>query len=270
MQPIEFRKGHGTANDFVVLRDLDDTLHLTDAQVAWICDRRRGIGGNGILRITRSSAPDAAFFMDYRNADGSLAEMCGNGARVFVRALLDDGLVSGPTVVFETRAGVLTATVEADDSITIDMGAATDLPDDAQVRVGDEWRTATSIAVPNPHAVVFVDDVADAGPLLVAPVVQPGSAFPDGVNVEFVKIIGNDHVQMRVFERGVGETHSCGTGACAAAWAYLGRDERREGDVIVDVPGGRLRITATVDGRLLLNGPADIVATGTMFLPDDV
>lgn len=270
MQPIEFRKGHGTANDFVLLRDLDDTLQLRDAHVAWICDRRRGVGADGILRITRSAAPDAEFFMDYRNADGSIAEMCGNGARVFVRALLDDSLVTGPTVAFETRAGVLTATVESDGSITIDMGAATDLLSDARVRVGDAWQDATSIAVPNPHAVVFVDDVADAGPLLVAPAVQPDSAFPDGVNVEFVTVVDDFHIQMRVFERGVGETFSCGTGACAAAWAYLLREDRRDGAVIVDVPGGRLKVTATADGRLLLNGPADIVASGTAFLPDDV
>ena len=280
LNEVPFVKGHGTGNDFVIIPDVDGRLDLTPDQVRWLCDRHQGIGGDGVLRVVRTEhvpefaefAAVAEFFMDYRNADGSVAEMCGNGARVFVRYLDATGLVTDNDVVLATRGGLRSVTINADRTITIDMGRRPRRVPKAlpHVSVGDRTWPATGVLVPNPHAVVFVDDLAEAGDLLAAPDVAPADVFPDGVNVEFVADRGANHVAMRVHERGVGETLSCGTGACAVAWAA----RRRNGDDVpgettwqVDVPGGTVHVTETVDGSLLLNGPADLVARGTVLLP---
>ena len=277
LNELPFVKGHGTGNDFVIVRDLENRVDLTPEQVRFLCDRRRGIGADGVLRVVRTesvpgleaSAAGAEFFMDYRNADGSLAEMCGNGARVFIRYLDAVGLVTDAEVVFASRAGLHTATINADRTVTVDMGPAAPLAVglDPRVRIGSREWPATGVAAPNPHAVVLVDDLADAGTLAVAPTVTPSDAFPDGVNIEFVVRRDAGHVAMRVHERGVGETTSCGTGACAVAWVVGGGVEGRAGDVVVDVPGGTVTVTRTEDGRLLLTGPADLVARGTVLLP---
>jgi diaminopimelate epimerase len=278
LNEVPFVKGHGTGNDFVIIPDVDGHLDLSAEQVRWLCDRRRGIGADGVLRVVRTEhvpgfedfASVAEFFMDYRNADGSLAEMCGNGARLFVRYLDATGLVTDNDVVIATRGGLRSTTINADRSITIDMGRASTpraraLP---HVSVGERSWPATGVLVPNPHAVVFVDDLADAGDLVHAPSVVPQDVFPDGVNVEFVVDRGPAHVAMRVHERGVGETMSCGTGACAVAWAARRRAAEPGPDTWqVDVPGGTVTVTETASGSLLLTGPADLVARGTVLLP---
>jgi diaminopimelate epimerase len=281
LNELPFVKGHGTGNDFVVIPDVDGRLELTPEQVRWLCDRHLGIGANGVLRVVRTEhmaefaefAPVAEFFMDYRNADGSLAEMCGNGARVFVRYLDATGLVTDNDVVIATRGGLRSTTINPDRTITIDMGMATSPKDQATplVTVGGRTWSATGVLVPNPHAVVFVDSLADAGELRTAPEVAPSDVFPDGVNVEFVVDRGPTHVAMRVHERGVGETLSCGTGACAVAWAARRRDGGQvagEASWRVDVPGGTVHVAETATGRLLLTGPADLVARGTLLLPE--
>lgn len=280
---VAFLKGHGTGNDFVVIPDLEGDLDLSDAQVAAICDRRFGIGADGILRVVRTAAdPESAafadqaeFFMDYRNADGSKAEMCGNGSRLFVRYLVGQGLADPSGVTFYTRGGVRTAVVNDDDTISVDMG----VPQPMLLRVatvvstGENTWHATGLFMPNPHAVVFVDDVAEAGPLLDAPSVEPRGAWPDGANVEFVVQRGDKHIAMRVFERGVGETQSCGTGACAAAVVSMMRDgvdqvdSRHEALTYrVDVPGGTLHVTWRADDHVVLSGPTAVVAHGLLDL----
>lgn len=280
LDELPFVKGHGAGNDFVVVPDVDGRRELTADQVRWICDRHTGIGGDGLLRVVRTEhvagfedvAGLAEFFMDYRNADGSIAEMCGNGARVFVRYLHSAGLVMEPAVVIATRGGLRSTTVNEDGTITVDMGAATSSEDRPSVRVGSNVWQATPVLVPNPHAVVFVDDLEEVGDLSVEPIIEPADAFPQGANVEFVVRRGPAHVAMRVHERGVGETMACGTGACAVAWVA-----RRQGVMQdlpetyrVDVPGGRLDITETAAGTLLLTGPAQIVARGAALLPASV
>jgi diaminopimelate epimerase len=280
LNELPFVKGHGTGNDFVVIPDVDAHLDLTPEQVRWLCDRHVGIGANGVLRVVRTEhmpefaefAQVAEFFMDYRNADGTEAEMCGNGARVFVRYLDATGLVTDNEITIATRGGLRTTTINPDRSITIDMGMATTPRSRAlpQVSVGAHQWSATGVLVPNPHAVVFVEDLADAGDLRVPPVVSPADVFPDGVNVEFVIDKGPRHVAMRVHERGVGETLSCGTGACAVAWAARRRDGQPapgEDTWQVDVPGGTVHVTESATGHLLLRGPADLVARGTVLLP---
>jgi len=275
-----FVKGHGTGNDFVLIPDHDGRRDLTPDQVRWLCDRHRGIGGDGVLRVVRTEHVDgysewstiAEWFMDYRNADGSEAEMCGNGARVFVRYLVASGLVESREVTFGTRGGLRTAVQNADLSITVDMGSASRLTtaDGARVEVGQRSWPVTGVHVPNPHAVVIVDDLAAAGDLRSVPGIVPDSAYPDGANVEFVVPLAPRHVEMRVHERGVGETLSCGTGACAVAWAVrrlIEPDVQGETTYRVDVPGGTVEVTETEGGSLLLTGPADLVARGKVLIP---
>lgn len=279
-QGVPFLKGHGTENDFVIIPDPDGVLELSEAAVARLCDRRAGIGADGVIRVVRSAAHpeaaamagDAEWFMDYRNGDGSIAEMCGNGARVFARYLERAGLAEPGDLVIATRAGPRQAHISKDDGdITVAMGRA-ELPEGAEGEVtvcaaGRSW-PARKVGMGNPHAVAFVDDLADAGRLLEPPETAPAAAFPDGVNVEFVVDRGPGHVALRVHERGSGETRSCGTGACAVMAATArrdGADPRRDGTpatYTVDVPGGRLVITERADGEIEMAGPAVIVAEG--------
>ncbi len=273
-----FLKGHGTENDFVLLPDPDGSVHgdLSAERVRLLCDRRAGIGGDGVLRVVRTTAvgeagagQDAEWFMDYRNADGSVSEMCGNGVRVFGRHLAQQGLVDPRArVPVATRAGVKVLTFEggaADGEITVDMGIPKVL-ERTEVAVGEHSWPALHVDMGNPHAVAFVDDLADAGHLYDAPTHDP-EVYPHGVNVEFVVRRGPQHVAMRVHERGSGETRSCGTGACAVMVATaLADDAARDTAYRVDLPGGTLRITWTADDRILMTGPAVVVAEGTTDL----
>lgn len=275
---IPFIKGHGTGNDFVVLPDPTGALEVTTSLVRALCDRRRGVGADGVLVVARTAAhPEVAeqaevapWFMDYRNADGSVAQMCGNGSRVFVAHLLEEGLASTGSFHIATRGGARRVTVGQDGAIRVDMGSPQFLErDDITVRLagsgpGRTGSPAAGVLMPNPHAVTWVDDVQAAGSLRTAPSVTPADTYPEGVNVEFVRIVAEDHLQMRVFERGVGETLSCGTGACAAAVATLrrngrGQDGRR---IRVDVPGGTVGVTWHPGGSVELDGPAQMVARG--------
>jgi diaminopimelate epimerase len=267
-----FLKGHGTENDFVLLPDHDGSVHgdLSDARVRALCDRRAGIGADGVLRVIRTAAhpcgepvetTDPEWFMDYRNADGSVAEMCGNGIRVFALHLYDEGLVPADRPIrIATRAGVKTVTRDGD-TFTADMGVAT-IRGETKVSVDDRSWPALHVEVGNPHAVVLVDDLADAGRLWDVPAYDE-ALYPDGVNVEFVVRRGPDHVAMRVHERGSGETRSCGTGACAAAVAAAGGTPGRWR---VDVPGGTLHVSLDGAGRVSLAGPAIVVARGATDL----
>ncbi|GAA1795403.1 diaminopimelate epimerase [Nocardioides hankookensis] len=267
-QRYDFLKGHGTENDFVLLPDHDGSVHggLSDEQMAArvraLCDRRAGIGGDGVLRVVREGE---RWFMDYRNADGSVSEMCGNGIRVFARHLVEEGLADpSQPIPIGTRDGVKTLTVEGD-LITADMGSPRVLGESKVAVPGHAW-VARHVDMGNPHAVAFVDSLDDAGHLLEAPE-HDEATYPHGVNVEFVVRRGERHVAMRVHERGSGETRSCGTGACAVMVAAAVADGLGPGSAYrVDVPGGTLTVTWTEDDRVLLTGPAVVVARGTTSL----
>ncbi|MCM2511684.1 diaminopimelate epimerase [Streptomyces griseoincarnatus] len=275
---IAFLKGHGTENDFVIVPDPENALELSAAAVAALCDRRAGIGGDGLLHVVRSAthsearamADEAEWFMDYRNGDGSVAEMCGNGVRVFARYLQHAGHVGEGDLAIATRGGVKTVHIAKDGDITVGMGRAVLPEGDVTVAVGERGWPARNVNMGNPHAVAFVADLADAGSLFAAPSFAPEAAYPDGVNVEFVVDRGPRHVAMRVHERGVGETRSCGTGACAVAVAAARRDGVDPRDTglpvtyTVDLPGGTLVITEQPDGRIEMTGPAVIVAEGAI------
>jgi diaminopimelate epimerase len=273
---IAFLKGHGTENDFVIVPDPENALDLPPAAVAALCDRRAGIGGDGLLHVVRSAehpeathmAGEAEWFMDYRNGDGSIAEMCGNGVRVFARYLQHAGHVTEGDLVVATRGGVKSVHIAKNGDVTVGMGKALLPEGDVTVSVGDRSWPARNVNMGNPHAVAFVDDLAHAGDLYSPPPFSPAAAYPSGVNVEFVVDRGPRHVAMRVHERGAGETRSCGTGACAVAVATARRDGTdpaatgSPATYTVDVPGGTLVITERADGEIEMTGPAVIVAEG--------
>ncbi|SDU85974.1 diaminopimelate epimerase [Microlunatus sagamiharensis] len=276
MRRWRFSKGHGTQNDFVVLLDRENVLDPSDEDVRWLCDRRAGIGGDGLLRaVMARHVPEwdgdpGLWFMDYRNADGSVAQMCGNGVRVFVRYLLDQGLATGPTVDVATRAGLKPATALPDGRVRVGMGRVAVAPGTVRVTTaGGSAYDATSVDVGNPHAVSVVTGVGSLD-LTREPRWEPAEAFGEGVNLEFVEPLGERHVAMRVHERGVGETRSCGTGTVAAAAAAraLGVGGASGGDGVwtVDVPGGRVEVELVGD-EAHLTGPAVLVAHGEVTLP---
>lgn len=277
---IEFTKGHGTQNDFVVLPDPDAALELTPGRVAALCDRHRGLGADGVLRVVRwaklagdESVPEPVegvdWFMDYRNGDGSVAEMCGNGVRVFARYLHERGWAPGGGAI-GTRAGVRTATISGA-TVSVDMGPVAIGPASAAT-VGDARYDGLVLDVGNPHLACVVAAGPDALDLTRAPSHDP-QVFPHGVNVEFVTPLDGPadggRVRMRVHERGVGETRACGTGTVAAVVAALRSAGHDAGDVHVDTPGGELRVTVepgtgASTGRTVLHGPAVLLATGEL------
>jgi diaminopimelate epimerase len=254
---VRFLKGHGTENDFVLLPDPDGRLELTTELVQRLCDRRAGLGADGVLRVVPTAldpegakyADEAAWFMDYRNADGSIAEMCGNGVRVYARYLVDAGLAEPGRLVLATRGGVREVQVRPD-SVVVDMGPAL-LGEPVDI----DGAPGTFVDMGNPHAVVHVASVDALGTL---------DPTRKDLNVEYVEDLGPTRLRMRVHERGVGETRSCGTGACAAVVATVLRTGALRGQAYdVDVPGGRLVVTWREDGHVLLEGPAVLVAEGT-------
>ncbi len=296
---LEVTKGHGTQNDFVLIDDRLDEIDLSAELVRALTDRRAGVGGDGVIRLVPStSLPEgeqvlaedasATWFMDYRNADGSVAEMCGNGIRVFVRLLERLGLVDAEAaaVVVGTRAGVRRVRREPNGWYAVDMGrwtfpggeSAAAQGFDAEVSVAglDVDRPALRVDVGNPHTVLAVSGLAElaAVDLTHAPTVSPTPAR--GTNVELVVPLGESsdghggtvgRLRMRVHERGVGETQSCGTGACAAALAVRSWGGPTAPDSwLVDVPGGTVRVRVLGSGTVELAGPAVLVATAQVDL----
>ena len=288
---LHFTKGHGTGNDFVLFADPDGEIELDADALAGIADRHFGVGADGVIRAVKSSRldvgaealaenPAAEWFMDYHNADGSPAEMCGNGIRVFGSFLIENGLVDlaeGQTIAVGTRGGVRALT-RTPDGFETDLGPFVVLDSEVMVSAKnlDVDRPGLPVGVGNPHVVVALadEDELDALDLGEAPVVTPTP--PDGANVEFVVpaeplvVDGVGHIRMRVHERGSGETLSCGTGAAAAAlairhWAGAGAPDVWQ----VEVPGGvvGVRILTTDHGEhVALNGPAELVYSGDLTI----
>src|SRR6056297_1744573 len=280
---MEFTLAHGTANDFVLLDDLEDRLELSAALVRALADRRRGLGADGVIRLGAGGA-DSEVSMDYRNADGSIVEMCGNGVRVVAKHVLDHGLVTpaDPEVVrVGTPSGVKPVRVvdrHADGRVArvaVDMGPpildaaavpfVTDAPDALRhhLDVDGDTISLSVVSMGNPHGVTLVDDV-DAAPVrTLGPRLERDGRFPAGANISFVEVVASDRLRLRVWERGVGETAACGTGACATVVALqrLGLADRH---VAVDLPGGRLEIEHDGHGSVIMTGPAVEVARGRL------
>lgn len=291
MTTLRFTKGHGTGNDFVLIADADGELELSPQQLAALADRHRGVGGDGVIRVVRSEhvaegralleqSPDAEWFMDYSNSDGSTAEMCGNGIRVFAHYLLDRGLAElapGHSIAIGTRAGVRDVHRLAD-GFAADLGRWRLDGSEPLVKARElpVARPGLGVDVGNPHVVVALasDDELDSLDLSAPPVLDP--APPAGANVEFVVpadplvVDGVGRIRLRVHERGSGETLSCGTGAAAAALAvrhWAGAAAPNEWRVTV--PGGVLgvRMFAAEDGEhVALSGPAVLVYDGELLV----
>jgi len=304
---MRFAKGHGTENDFVILLDPDGREGLTHDLAARLCERRTGIGADGVLRAVRTAAlaeaasspagsdsagngsagdgsagdgsagdgapgpgaePGPEWFMDYRNADGSVAEMCGNGLRVFARYLAKHGLTEDGEFTVETRSGPRQARLHGpagDGGVTVNMGRVAVLGPGSAV-IGGQSYEGLRVSVGNPHLVCLVDAPLSSFDLSRPPGLDPDQ-FPGGGNVELVQLTGPRSVAMRVYERGSGETRSCGTGAVAAAAAAAAAATTETGQEwdpwSVTVPGGELTVTLDAD-RAWLTGPAVIVAEGDL------
>ena len=278
-----FAKGHGTQNDFVVLADVDAALRLTPAVVVALCDRHRGLGADGVLRVTTAGAALAAgvfdrvpdgvraddWYMDYRNADGSIAQMCGNGVRVFAHYLKTSGLEGRDEFVVGSLAGprpVVLHRVDATSAdVSVDMGKA-NLLGPGHVTVGGRVFSGLGVDVGNPH-LACVDPALTVEALaaldVAAPVSFDHTRFPGGVNVEVLTAPVDGVVSMRVHERGVGETRSCGTGTVAAAVAALSHAGATTGTLTVRVPGGDVVVTVT-EATSYLRGPSVLVARGEL------
>ena len=290
---MRFAKGHGTENDFVILVDPADDQGLSPDLATRLCDRRAGIGGDGVLRVVRTEAiagapgpgpaghaneaappngraagvqagPAPEWFMDYRNHDGSTAEMCGNGIRVFARYLVEHGLAAGPAFTVATRGGIRRVSFGEDGNITVDMGGVMVLGPGRAMLGGSGGQACDGlrISVGNPHLACLVDAPLASFDLAATPQLDPAQ-FPQGGNVELVRVTGPGLVQMRVHERGSGETRSCGTGAVAAAAAAAAAAGQDRGRWQVSVPGGRLTVVLE-PGAGWLSGPAVIVAEGEL------
>ena len=261
-------KAHGTGNDFVLLPDPDDALTLNASLVRALCDRHLGVGGDGVIRIAPArDGVDADVFMDYWNADGSVSEMCGNGVRCVAKYVADRAQIIGDTIRVDTRGGVKPVEIveRVDGRVTrvrVDMGAPVIGVVDEPLDVDGRKVRVTTVSMGNPHAVMVVDDIGAAPLNEVGPALQRHEMFPDGVNVEAITVLGPGRIRGRIFERGVGETLASGTGssAMAAAAKALGLSGD---DVIVQLPGGTLRVEQTAQ-TLLVTGGAVEVARGEL------
>ena len=283
---LKFTKMHGAGNDFVVIDGINQKIDLTAAQWKLLGDRRFGVGADQILLVEKSVQPDVDFRYRIFNADGGEVEQCGNGSRAFVKFVSEKRLTDKHSIKVETKAGVIAPRLEADGSITVDMGPPVldpaRVPFDAEGLQAERQGGATlwplvlelagakesvlisAVSMGNPHAVQVVDDV-DAAPVeLNGPLIEHHPRFPNRVNAGFMQIVDRGHIKLRVFERGVGETLACGTGACAAAVAGISRG-LLDSPVRVDARGGQLSISWAGEGQpVLLTGPAVTVFEGEM------
>lgn len=273
---MRFAKYQGIGNDFVMIADPDDRLALTPELVRRLCDRRFGIGGDGVIRVVPGEG-GAAFFMDYVNSDGSIGEMCGNGIRCLAVFAREEGLTHHTEIHVATRAGLKVVTVLDDGRVQVDMGPPIFVPSEIPVSVEgeealhvkleleDEVYEAASLSMGNPHAVLFVADPSIAPVTTLGPVIERHALFPRGVNVEFVTVESPERVTVRVWERGSGETLACGTGACAAAVAArLLHDVNSR--ITVALPGGELEIewsgSLERGSPVVMTGPVEKVFQG--------
>ena len=278
---MRFTKYQGVGNDFVMFADPDNQFELNEHLVARLCDRRFGVGGDGVIRVTPGIA-GGDLFMDYWNSDGSIGEMCGNGVRCLALFAGEEGLTSASELHVDTRAGQKHLWVLDEGLVRVDMGApifeATEIPLDwdgdplhVKLETSAEVVEAACVSMGNPHGVLFVED-PDAAPVrTLGPVLERNPVFPNGANIEFIKVESADRIQMRVWERGSGETFACGTGACAVG--VIGRllggtDEK----VTVAQPGGEVTIEwagSLVDPQpVYMTGPAVKTFEGELDLED--
>ncbi len=280
---LHFAKYQGTGNDFVMFVDLDDERRIEADLVAALCDRRTGVGADGVIRLVRATRADASFVMDYRNADGSVAEMCGNGARCVGSYVHDLGLAEELEFGIETRGGIRRLRLhEADGEghrVTVEMGTPGFTKASIPMR-GPAWETfldqpfdvgggltlqASAVSMGNPHLVLFVEDDPDRFHVgHIGAALERHELFPERTNVEFAQVL-DDGIKVRVWERGSGETMACGSGACAVAVA-ANEAGLVPSTSVVRFPGGPLEVERLESGEVLLTGDALCVFEGVVDL----
>lgn len=284
---LAFAKMNGLGNDFVFIEDLASALEFSAEAVQWFCDRHFGIGADGLILVRPATSPEADYYMHYYNADGSLAEMCGNGARCFAKYVVDRGLLAphATTLTIETLGGLrpVTFTRNPDgtlDQATVDMGMPVVAPElipstftgtlvyDCPIETPWGEVRITAVSMGNPHVVIWVDDVETAPLETVGPFIERDEHFPKGTNVEFAQLVDDRTIRVRVWERGVGETLACGTGACAALVAAV-LSCRTGRDATIELPGGDLSIRWHEDEHVYMTGSAAFSFEGTIDLPDE-
>ena len=287
---IRFTKMHGAGNDFVVLDETQASLGLSAAHYRALGNRHFGVGADQILSVRPSPAPGIDFAYAIHNADGAEVEQCGNGARCFARYVRDKGLSAQPVLRVQTQKAVIALRIAADGQVTVDMGAPgfdpAELPFDTtglQPQPRGDWQAwpldaggravwIAALSMGNPHAVQLLDDVDHAPLEQLGPPVQQHTRFARHVNAGFMQVLDRHSVRLRVYERGVGETLACGSGACAAVVAGM-RWGLLDGPVAVHTRGGILRIDwdrSTPGAHVMMTGPVTTVFEGEIDLPDDL
>jgi len=281
MKKLEFTKMEGIGNDYIYIDATKENIQLTKEEIIKLSDRNFGIGGDGVIFIRPSKTGD--FQMDMFNADGSSSEMCGNGIRCVGKFIYDHGLTSKLTPVIETGKGLLTLHLFPQKNskishITVDMGdpifkpslIPLDLPGEGpileqRIDAGDQTFLFTAVSMGNPHCVILVEDAEKFPVREIGPLLENHPLFPRRVNVEFVHLVGKDHLYQRTWERGSGETLACGTGACAVAVAFH-LNHRTGRKVEIDLRGGRLSIEWRESGNVMMTGPAKEIFSGAIEL----
>lgn len=271
---LKFSKMHGLGNDFIVINAIEQTVDLTPEQIQFLSDRRFGVGCDQLLLVEKPQHAEADFRYRIFNADGGEVAQCGNGARCFARYVRDKGLTDKDTIAVETASGLIYPTLQADGSVTVDMGKPVFEPKNIPFTADEQATTymlaiedhgkkeITAVSMGNPHAVVMVDDVDTAPVLEWGPLIESHDRFPERVNAGFMQLINSDSIRLRVFERGAGETSACGTGACAAVVSGIKRGLLNN-IVTVALPGGELQISwPDADASVWMTGPAEHVFDG--------
>jgi len=274
---FSFTKMHGLGNDFVVINGIDQAIQLTPAQIRFIADRHFGVGCDQLLLVEKTDNKNADFRYRIFNANGGEVEQCGNGARCFAIFVRDEGLTDKQEISVITKTGLITLKVQDNNQVTVDMGVPVLQPDkipfvaDAQapvysIDIAGKPLTISAVSMGNPHAVLLVDDIKTAPVDELGAAIQQSSRFPNSVNVGFMQVIDRENIKLRVFERGVGETQACGTGACAAVVA--GHIQGLLDDTVrVELLGGDLSIHwAGAQNPVMMTGATATVFKGTISL----
>lgn len=274
---VQFSKMHGLGNDFVVIDNVTQNVFFSRDKIQQLADRNMGIGFDQMLMVEPPYDPEQDFHYRIFNADGSEVSQCGNGARCFARFVKMKGLTNRNKIIVSTKAGRMVLYLERDGQVTVNMGrpqfAPGQIPLKANkeegtyvIRAGEHTIFCGAVSMGNPHCVMMVDDIDQAPVEELGPLLESHERFPEGVNVGFMQIINSEHIKLRVFERGAGETMACGSGACAAA--VIGQLQGKLGrEVQVDLPGGSLKIRwQGKDQPVKMTGPAEHVFDGNVNL----
>lgn len=271
---LQFSKMHGLGNDFIVINAMQQAVPLTEKQIRFMADRHNGIGCDQLLLVEQSDLPEVDFRYRIYNADGGEVAQCGNGARCFARYVKDKGLTDKDNIAVETASGIIYPSLQADGQVEVNMGQPRFLPAEIPFNAAEQSTTymltiamgqqieIAALSMGNPHAVMLVDDVATTAVADIGPRVEGHPQFPARVNVGFMQLVDHDHIKLRVYERGVGETLACGTGACAAVVSGIRRGLLAR-EVSVTLPGGDLTISWPDEAAsVMMTGPAKHVFDG--------